>query len=613
MNAGGQANAVDTPAEDATRDADTGDALPVPAWTETRSARDICAAYGSKFFPPSPLDKVAIALNTLDQPPLNARRVTPERGICGWYIWGCKGGRHARAAGFFETLPVAHLLERCPQIMPFLALAPGWRVSLHDTGPEILPPHDGAPPPNVAVRRIGGTTSRTPPVKQWVWLSIVLHILAVVLFGDTTDGPRTGVSRGARAGGPLTVTLQRGTQDSAETLALRPETKLGSLEKTLEQSEKPRTSPRTRTRRARPASDAVPVEAISPTPANATETAPALPPVIATEVEKPVTDFVVPRAIPEPIKTPPPAPPEPPAARLLESLPKLDSLPAPKAMVTPVPDRDVTLPPELIPRLAPLAPARLERATPLETAPRAKTFVPPKIEPEPAPAPPPVALPRMTPLAPLSPPTPIPIERSNARSPELLPRLPPVAPAASIETTKPTDVVPRVTQTIADPVVEKAPTIEKIAAPPAAATPTTTPAPPPASVAPAAATPTTSIAPPSPPATRTITGPTSSVGDGALVPAPRAPVAGPPTSGAAPRIDLDAVRQRAREIGREGAGPRTVLPFNVKPKEDTRTKEQQAFDKALKRTDCRDAYADMGLAAVVPLLLDSVSEKGCKW
>ncbi len=612
MIASGQANAMDAPAEVAVRAADADDAPPVPAWTETRTPREICAEVGSKFLPPSPLDKVAVALNTLGQPPLNARRVTPERGICGWYIWGGKGGRQARAAGFFETLPVAHLLERCPQIMPFLALAPGWRVSLREAGPEILPPHDGAPPPNVAARRIGATTSCTPPVKQWVWFSIVLHILAVVLFGDTTSGERTGVSRGARAGGPLTVMLQRGTQDSAETLALRAETKLGSLEKNIAASEKSPAAPRTRTRRARPASDAAPVEAISPTPANATEVAPALPPVIATEVEKPVTDFVVPRAIPEPVKAPPPAPPEPPAARLPESLPKLETLPAPKAIVTPVAERDVALPPELIPRLAPLAPARNERVTPLETAPRAKTFVPPKIEPEPAPVPPPVTMPRMTPLAPLVPPTPASIERNNVRSPELLPRLPPVAPAASIETTKPTDVVPRVAQTVADPVAERTPAVEKTTAPPVA-TPTPTPATSPSNVAPQASSQTPTNAPPSPPASRTITGPTSGAGDSTLTPAPRAPLAGPPTAGAAPRIDLDAVRQRAREIGREGAGPRTLLPFNVKPKEDTRTKEQQAFDKALKRPDCRDAYAGMGLAAVVPLIVDSVSEKGCKW
>ena len=83
--------------------------------------------------------------------------------------------------------------------------------------------------------------------------------------------------------------------------------------------------------------------------------------------------------------------------------------------------------------------------------------------------------------------------------------------------------------------------------------------------------------------------------------------------GSAPRIDLDSVRQRAREIAREGMGARTLLPFDVKGKEAIKRKEQQAFDKALKRPDCRDAYAGMGLAAVVPLLWDAVSEKGCKW
>jgi len=91
---------------------------------------------------------------------------------------------------------------------------------------------------------------------------------------------------------------------------------------------------------------------------------------------------------------------------------------------------------------------------------------------------------------------------------------------------------------------------------------------------------------------------------------PGSPGAGDP----APRIDLDQVRRRARELAGESAGPRTLLPFpTVKPPEDTRSKTQQAFDKALKRPDCRDVYAAMGLAAVVPLVLDAVTEKGCKW
>ena len=87
MITGGQVNAVPPPGETV-----SADGAPAAAWIETRSPQEICAAYGSDFVPPAPLDKVAVALNTLDQPPLNARRVSPERGACGWYVWGGEGG-----------------------------------------------------------------------------------------------------------------------------------------------------------------------------------------------------------------------------------------------------------------------------------------------------------------------------------------------------------------------------------------------------------------------------------------------------------------------------------------------------------------------------------------
>ena len=608
MNSGGPVIAVPAPGDNSGR----GYVAHLPHWVEARSPQEICAAHGSPFVPPSPLDKVAVSLGTLNLQPLNARRVSPERGICGWYIWGGAAGRQSRAAGFFETMPVAHLLERCPQIMPFLALAPGWWVSIAPGGPEILPPHDAAPPPNVAVRRIGALTSRTPPVKQWVWLSILLHILAVVLFGDTAGGgSRSGTFGGGKAGGPMTVTLQPAATLRDEPLALRPATQLGSLSRAekLPQSQLANLSPMTST--PPPANDATPVDAMAPAtaPALAPEAAPVIPPVIAIEVEKPATDFVVPVATPAPVRAPdppPPAPippPEPPSARLPSPLPlplpKLDALPAPKAISTLIPERNVALPAELIPRLTPLVPARSERSAPLETAPRAKIFVPPTIEPDA----PPVELPRMTPLAPLAPAT---IERERLRAPELLPRLPPVAPSAAIETAKPTDVVPRVAQPVATPLTTEAAT---------AKTPVTTPAPPASTATPATPAPANTLPPASSTATRPTANPsdgTTNRGDTLSSPDPRSAIAPPPGRTAAP-INLDSLRQRVREIDREGSAPRTLLPFNVKPKLDTRTKEQQAFDKALKRTDCREAYADMGLAAVLPLILDTVSEKGCKW
>jgi hypothetical protein len=59
---------------------------------------------------------------------LSTRYATPEHGTCGWYIWG--GGEFPQDPEFFQALHVEHLSEYCAQLLPFLALAPGWRVLL---------------------------------------------------------------------------------------------------------------------------------------------------------------------------------------------------------------------------------------------------------------------------------------------------------------------------------------------------------------------------------------------------------------------------------------------------------------------------------------------------
>lgn len=79
-----------------------------------------------------------------------------------------------------------------------------------------------------------------------------------------------------------------------------------------------------------------------------------------------------------------------------------------------------------------------------------------------------------------------------------------------------------------------------------------------------------------------------------------------------PKTDLDSLKERARQIAREGTGPRTAIPFFTAPPPPKKEMEK-AFDKALKRPECKDAYSEMGLAAVIPLIRDAVTEKGCKW
>jgi hypothetical protein len=71
--------------------------------------------------------KVGIALATLAHLPLHALRHPPENGMTGWYIWG---GDLSEAPNFFQPLHAGHLSEYVPRLVPYLALAPGWRVLL---------------------------------------------------------------------------------------------------------------------------------------------------------------------------------------------------------------------------------------------------------------------------------------------------------------------------------------------------------------------------------------------------------------------------------------------------------------------------------------------------
>jgi hypothetical protein len=91
------------------------------------SQSEICKQYGSPFFPAADTERVGVALSTLGRLPLNALRHQPEHGTCGWYIWG---GAYSDSADFFQAMHVYHLVRHVPQLVPYLALAPGWRVLL---------------------------------------------------------------------------------------------------------------------------------------------------------------------------------------------------------------------------------------------------------------------------------------------------------------------------------------------------------------------------------------------------------------------------------------------------------------------------------------------------
>ena len=85
---------------------------------------ETCAQHGASFAPSSNEDKAGVAANT-ELRPLNGLRHTPQAGTCGWFIWG--GTTLSSSPDFFKPVHVSHLEQLCPEVLPFLGMAPGWR------------------------------------------------------------------------------------------------------------------------------------------------------------------------------------------------------------------------------------------------------------------------------------------------------------------------------------------------------------------------------------------------------------------------------------------------------------------------------------------------------
>jgi hypothetical protein len=92
--------------------------------------QEICSRFGAKPVAPDPLSKLGIAPNVRDGIlPINGLRHPAEADTCGWYVW--TGGDIPQSdSEFFVPLHVAHLVEWCPDVIPYLALPPGWRFQI---------------------------------------------------------------------------------------------------------------------------------------------------------------------------------------------------------------------------------------------------------------------------------------------------------------------------------------------------------------------------------------------------------------------------------------------------------------------------------------------------
>lgn len=429
-----------------------------------------------------------------------------------------------------------------------------------------------------------------PTVVRFVLLSMLLHATVVILFGTSHGG---GAGRGQGLPDALDVTFRR--------QAGPPDAGLPGVDAATG-----------RDLLAAPQSSAAPARS---------EPMPGIEPA-KTGHFAPVEP---PPAAPEPDRAPPEALP-PQREPAVEALPRLD-LRAPQEVDKPL------LPPLMAPpaieRLAPppnpseLAPAPDTASRPSPEIPAApiQRLAVPAVQHELA-APPP--LPAPVPAAPLPPAAPIerlaapPAPQSLAPPVEVPPREAVIAPAP-IERLE----APRIDR-------ELAPPPKRVAPSPAVIPPATPAETPPAqverTVPPAGARPVpapSEAAVPAPDA-RAVPGergaPATTVQPRLRLGSPAGPDEDmfkprrdvvPAGEGGAPRLDMEAARQRAREIASEATSTRGLLPA-LPPPPERQSKESHALEKAVK-PDCRTAYAGMGLLAVPVLVASTIGDAGCRW
>jgi hypothetical protein len=415
--------------------------------------------------------------------------------------------------------------------------------------PRLLPP---APPwvPQLHAFRA------PPPLWHFVFLSMLLHLLLIALFGAPSGGSREGRAMW----GSMQVEL-RGLL--IEATPARPTVPL--IEVPPPAPADPFPAP-TRSDRA-PRDGAVPLTPPADTQAGAT--APSGPTIV--EVPAPFPPLL------DRIVRPEPRLDEPPPLRVPPPTSGRDLRPPPRERPTPAPTIEVPAP-------LPLAPAPVAERVLAEPP----AIPAPVLQPVPVPAPQPrVAAPSE------KPPTPeVPLTRPVETPPVEVRAVPVPSPLESA-------AIPRPDATTAP--VELAPTPRMQAAP----------APTVEQVAPRAPAPPAKIDPETPrlpgDARAPLPGEFRRPG-----PARRGDEPSSSYDPTAPALDTDAIRNRAGQIAREGSGQRALLPFPMPPVPEKKSKMESAIENA-RKPDCRTAYQGLGIMAVVPLVANEFGEGTCRW
>ena len=99
-----------------------GETVPVSITPEQKA---VCARFHAEPHVADPNSKVGMGGS--DEGVIHGLRQPPEGDTTGWYIWR---GEYSESGDFFEPLHTWHLADRLPEVLPYLALPPGWRFLL---------------------------------------------------------------------------------------------------------------------------------------------------------------------------------------------------------------------------------------------------------------------------------------------------------------------------------------------------------------------------------------------------------------------------------------------------------------------------------------------------
>lgn len=87
---------------------------------------EICEKHDALNTMPGSQGVIGVSNNIHDDAagPINGLRHPVTNTTTGWYIWR---GDYSEDDNFFQATHLEHLAEDCPEIVPYLALPPGWR------------------------------------------------------------------------------------------------------------------------------------------------------------------------------------------------------------------------------------------------------------------------------------------------------------------------------------------------------------------------------------------------------------------------------------------------------------------------------------------------------